>query len=151
MEDYVTIRPATHHDLEILLAFEQGVIEAERPFDVTLKREATRYYDIEEMIDAQHIELVVAVYNGELVGCGYARIENAKPYLQHVQHGYLGFMYVKPEHRGKGINKKVIERLKTWCGAEGVRELRLEVYYLNEPAIKAYEKIGFERHMIEMR
>lgn len=58
MEDYVTIRPATHHDLEILLAFEQGVIEAERPFDVTLKRGARRYYDIEEMIDAQHIELV---------------------------------------------------------------------------------------------
>lgn len=34
---------------------------------------------------------------------------------------------------------------------EGVTELRLEVYCLNESAIKAYEKIGFKRHMIEMR
>jgi ribosomal protein S18 acetylase RimI-like enzyme len=79
------------------------------------------------------------------------RIENAKPYLQHKQHGYLGFMYVKPEHRGKGINGKIMEALTTWSAGQGVTELRLEVYCLNESAIKAYEKIGFTRHMIEMR
>lgn len=147
----VEIRKATENDLSTLLEFEQGVIEAERPFDVTLKREATRYYDIEEMIAAPHIELLVAARNGELVGCGYVRIENAKPYLQHKQHGYLGFMYVKPEHRGMGINGKIMEALTTWSAGQGVTELRLEVYYLNESAIKAYEKIGFTRHMIEMR
>jgi ribosomal protein S18 acetylase RimI-like enzyme len=151
MNNTLKVRPATHHDLETLLEFEQGVIEAERPFDITLKRGATRYYDLEEMITAPHIELVVAELDGQLVGSGYARIENAKPYLQHVQHGYLGFMYVKPEHRGKGINQKIIERLKTWCVEQGILELRLEVYFLNEPAIKAYEKIGFEKHMFEMR
>lgn len=151
MNNPLIIRSATHDDLETLLVFEQGVIDAERPFDVTLKREATRYYDLEQMITAQHIELLVAELHGELVGCGYARIENARPFVQHAQHGYLGFMYVKPEHRGKGINQRVIERLKSWCAGQGVSELRLEVYYLNEPAIRAYEKIGFTKHMFEMR
>lgn len=151
MTDSVLIRKATDTDLATLLEFEQGVIEAERPFDITLKRTDTRYYDIEEMIRASHIELLVAEINHELVGCGYVRIENAKPYLQHTQHGYMGFMYVKPGHRGKGINGKIMEALKTWSAGQGVTELRLEVYCLNESAIKAYEKIGFTRHMIEMR
>ena len=151
MNNTLKVRPATHYDLETLLEFEQGVIEAERPFDITLKRGATRYYDLEEMITASHIELVVAELDGELVGSGYVRIEHAKPYLQHLKYGYLGFMYVKPENRGKGINQIIIERLKSWSTAQGVNELRLEVYCLNEPAIKAYEKIGFVKHMFEMR
>lgn len=147
----IKIRKAVENDITTLLAFEQGVIEAELPFDVTLKRETTHYYDIGEMIHAPHIELLVAVVNDEIAGCGYVRIESAKPYLQHAQHGYLGFMYVKPEHRGKGINGQIIDALTSWSAAKGVTELRLEVYYLNDSAIKAYEKTGFTRHMIEMR
>lgn len=150
MKDLI-IRKADRQDMAELLKFEQGVIEAERPFDSTLKQTDTRYYDIEGMIRASHIELLVAESDSQLVGCGYARIESSKPYLQHTQHGYLGFMYVKPEHRGKGVNGKIIDALKRWAKGEGITELRLEVYYLNESAIKAYEKIGFTRHMIEMR
>lgn len=151
MTDSIHIRKAVLEDITMLLEFEQGVIEAERPFDVTLKREATRYYDIEEMIHAPHIELVVAEWKGKVVGCGYARIERAKPFLQHTQHGYLGFMYVKHTHRGMGINSAIMKTLAGWSARNGVTELRLEVYSANEPAIKAYEKIGFTKHMIEMR
>lgn len=56
-----------------------------------------------------------------------------------------------PEHRGKGINAMISQALSYWPAGQGMHELRLEVYYLNEPAIKAYEKIGFTRHMMEMR
>lgn len=150
MNDLI-IRKATPSDKPILLQFEQGVIEAERPYDPTLTRENTIYYDIDEMIRAPHIELLVAEVNGRLAGCGYARIESSKQYLQHRQHAYLGFMYVTPEHRGKGINQKIMEALKDWSVGQGVHELRLEVYVQNESAIKAYEKIGFVRHMYEMR
>lgn len=150
MNDLI-IRQATPSDKPILLQFEQGVIEAERPYDPTLTRENTIYYDIDEMIRAPHIELLVAEVNGKLAGCGYARIESSKLYLQHRQHAYLGFMYVTPEHRGKGINQKIMEALKDWSVGQGVHELRLEVYVQNELAIKAYEKVGFIRHMYEMR
>ncbi len=149
--DPIKIRKATPSDKPTLLRFEQGVIEAERPCDPTLKRDDTLYYDIDEMIRAPHIELLVAEVNGKLAGCGYARIESSKQYLQHRQHAYLGFMYVTPEHRGKGINQKIMEALKDWSVGQGVHELRLEVYVQNESAIKAYEKIGFVRHMYEMR
>ncbi len=147
----ILIRKATLNDIETLLLFEQGVIKAERPFDKTLKPDPLHYYNIEEMIAAPHIELVVAEFDNKIVGSGYARLENSKHYLQHSRHAYLGFMYVHPDYRGKGVNQKIIEALKTWSLSQKVTEMRLDVYFNNDIAIKAYEKAGFTKHMIEMR
>lgn len=147
----ILIRKAVQTDLPKLLDFEQGVISTERPFDPTLKTEPTRYYDIELMLAADHIELVVAECDEQLIGSGYARIEEAKPYLQHRQHAYLGFMYVVPQFRGKGVNKMIMDRLADWAAARNIRELRLDVYQQNEPAIHAYERTGFVKHMLAMR
>jgi len=60
-------------------------------------------------------------------------------------------MYIDPAHRGKGVNQKIITALKKWATEKNVYELRLQVYYDNLPAIKAYEKIGFSKLMIKMR
>jgi RimJ/RimL family protein N-acetyltransferase len=147
----IQIRKATLQDLETLLQFEQELIEAERPFDKTLKPGQIHYYDIEKMITADHIELLIAQQDDEIIGSGYARIENAKPYLQHNQHAYLGFMYVTPPFRGKGINKMIMNALATWSASVNITELRLDVYHANESAVKAYEKSGFEKHMLNMR
>jgi GNAT superfamily N-acetyltransferase len=147
----ITIRTATLDDLDTLLGFEQGVITTERPFDPTLREGEIHYYDIAAMIRANHVEVVVAELDNEIVGSGYARIEESKIYLKHPKHAYLGFMYVKLEHRGKGVNQKIIEALKQWAIAQGITELRLDVYHDNLPAVKAYEKAGFSRLLIEMR
>lgn len=146
----ITIRKATLNDMETLLRFEQGVIEAERPMDPTLDKDI-HYYDLNGLITAPHIKLLVAEKAGNLVGSGYARIESAKPYLRHNQHAYLGFMYVTPECRGQGINQLIVEQLKKWSAARGMTEMRLDVYQTNHGAIRAYEKAGFTKHMIQMR
>lgn len=150
MEEII-VRPATHADIETLLQFEQGVINAERPFDHTLKPDPNYYYNLPDFINAPHIELVVAVLNNEIIASGYARIETAKSYSQHTHHAYLGFMYTHPAHRGKSVNSKIIETLKAWAAARGITEFRLEVYTQNAPAIKAYEKMGFKYYMLQMR
>jgi GNAT superfamily N-acetyltransferase len=137
--------------MPVLLEFEQGVIGAERPFDVTLGDDPINYYDVEQLITAPHIRLVVAQASDEVIGSGYARIETAKPYYKHKRYAYLGFMFVKDNWRGKGVNKMIIEALKAWALEQGINEMRLEVYNENEQALKAYEKAGFVRYMIEMR
>jgi RimJ/RimL family protein N-acetyltransferase len=149
--DQIIVRKASLKDLDTLFRFEQGVIAAERPFDSTLKSGHIHYYNLEEMITAPHIELVVAELENQLIGSGYARIEKAKHYLQHAHHAYLGFMYTDPKHRGKGVNRRIIEALKNWASAQNIAEFRLEVYVNNLAAIKAYEKAGFSPHMLEMR
>jgi GNAT superfamily N-acetyltransferase len=147
----ITLRKATLNDLTTLLEFEQGIITAERLFDPTLKEGIIHYYDIEKMITATDVEIVVAHINEEIIGSGYARIEEAKPYLNHNSHAYLGFMYTHPSHRGKGVNAQIIESLTTWVRSQDVFEMRLDVYNDNPSAIKAYEKVGFKKHLINMR
>ncbi|WP_207802070.1 GNAT family N-acetyltransferase [Flavobacterium aquariorum] len=144
-------RKATLDDLAILLEFEQGIIAAERPFDSTLKEEKISYYDIGQMISASDVEVIIAVLNDQIIGSGYARIENAKPYLNHKLYAYLGFMYTHPDHRGEGINTQIIEALSKWVRSQGICEMRLDVYNDNSSAIRAYEKAGFKKHLINMR
>ena len=150
MQDII-IRKASLNDLQQLLRFEQGVIAAERPFDPTLKPGDIHYYDLEQMIASPDVEIVVAQIGEEIIGSGYACIKTSKHYLSHPKHAYLGFMYVAPDHRGKGANQKIIAYLKDWAIEKGITEMRLEVYVDNVAAIKAYEKAGFKRHMLEMR
>ncbi|MEP6746601.1 MAG: GNAT family N-acetyltransferase [Bacteroidota bacterium] len=151
MMDEILIRKASVQDFDTLFRFEMGIIHAERPFDSTLRKDEIHYYDLEEMITAPNVKIVVAELNNELIGSGYARIEKSKGYLQHKYHACLGFMYVDPQHRGKGVNMKIINVLKEWATSQNITELRLEVYADNLLAVKAYEKAGFRGNMLEMR
>lgn len=147
----ITIRKAELGDVETLRRFEQGVIAAERPFDPTLKEEQTSYYDIERLIQSPGAELMVAETDNKIVASGYAKIYGAEPYLKHQQYVYIGFMYVEPEYRGKGIADKILDALKQWSASQRINEIRLEVYVENGRAIKVYEKAGFQKHMMVMR
>src|SRR5687767_14410120 len=109
-----TTRAARPEDLDILYRFEQGIITAERPFNETLKPGHINYYDLKEMLTLPHVYIAVALDGDKIIGSGYARIESSKHYLQHQQHSYLGFMYVEPEYRGKGVNRLIIDALKAW-------------------------------------
>ena len=60
-------------------------------------------------------------------------------------------MYTDEDFRGMGINALIVEELKNWSNTNGFKEIRLTVYNENLPAIKAYEKVGFKKHIIEMR
>ncbi|MGB4846990.1 MAG: hypothetical protein WBP41_03680 [Saprospiraceae bacterium] len=90
----LVVRKATPADLDTLLRFEQGVINAERPFDTTLKNGIINYYDLSGMITDPDVEIVVAELEKEIIASGYARIEKSKPYLSHSTYSYLGFMFV---------------------------------------------------------
>jgi GNAT superfamily N-acetyltransferase len=150
MNQYI-IRDAKLSDLDILLGFEQYLIAEERIFDETIKADPVSYYDLGKMITDPNVKIIVAQSNDKLIGSGYARVESAKAFMVHKQFVYLGFMYVMPEWRGKGVNKSIIENLKQWALNRKVKEVRLDVYYENNRAIKAYEKSGFAKHVLEMR
>ncbi|MCH5718859.1 hypothetical protein [Niabella hibiscisoli] len=72
------IRNARLEDLDILLQFELGIIEAERPFDATMKTEHFHYYDIKEMLTRDDCAIVVAEEDEKLVGSGSARVLEGK-------------------------------------------------------------------------
>ena len=145
------IRKATLDDVPVLLEFEQGLIAAERPMDPTIKEGHIHYYDVRDFIREQDAELLVAELDGTIVASGYARIKGDRHYLKHDRIGYLGFMFVPEQHRGNGYNGLILEALIDWCRSKSLQEIRLDVYQVNESAIRAYEKAGFVKHLINMR
>ena len=148
----MTIREATQEDLKVLLEFEQGVVLAERPFNKTLIEGEIHYYDLLSLMNSEEATLIVAEKDHEIVASGYALIKQAeKEYTTFKKYAYLGFMFVKPEYRGQGINQFIVDRLINWSKEKGISEIRLDVYDQNESAVKAYEKVGFEPLILTMR
>jgi ribosomal protein S18 acetylase RimI-like enzyme len=146
------VRKATEKDLEILLEFEQGIVSAERPFNSTLINGEIHYYDLLYLIQSEDSTVLVVEENNEIVASGYAKIKKTENnYSNFDRYAYLGFMYVKPEHRGKSINKLILDELISWSKDKGISEIRLDVYDQNESAVKAYEKAGFEPLLLTMR
>jgi len=145
------IRKASSKDQSALLNLEQKVVEAERPYNHTIKPENAIYYDLNNLIVDDASYLIVAEFSGEIIGTGYAQIRESKKSLNHAKHSYLGFMYVESKYRGLGINKLIMENLIDWSKERDVFDLYLDVYDGNEAAIRAYEKVGFEKSLIEMK
>ena len=144
-------RQATLSDVNALLALEQAVVDAERPFNSAIKAQGARYYDIPALITDDDSYLLVAEDNGAIVATGYVQIRQSKPSLEHNVHGYLGFMYVAPAYRGMGLNKQIIDTLMAWAESKQVFDFYLDVYAENRAAINAYEKVGFQPSMLEMK
>lgn len=147
----VNIRKAEWSDLPQLKQLEQALIEAERPFDPTIKEPPINYYDLEGMLRNPDLLMVVGDQDGRVVASGYCRIDPDKPFLKHGKKAYFGFMYVMPELRGQGLNGRIIAPLKEWARGRGITECRLDVYSGNNDAMRAYEKMGFRPYSVEMR
>ncbi len=151
MKNNIKIRKATIKDLSTLLKFEQEIVKAERPFDPTLRSGSISYYDLRELIESAEAEVIVAEMEGRLLASGSAVIKKAQTFLDHELYAYLGFMYTDPDFRGKGLNMSIIKELRQWAAKQGLSEIRLTVYDENVGAIRAYEKNGFKKHLVEMR
>jgi ribosomal protein S18 acetylase RimI-like enzyme len=152
MMSNIKLRKATSDDLDVLLAFEQNVLEAERPFNPSIKPLDANYYDLKGMVNDDNTLLLVAVDDNQIIGSGYAQIRASKTSsLIHEVHSYLGFMYVTPEFRGLGINKMIIDKLIEWTKGKGIYDVYLDVYADNKAAVRAYEKVGFTKSLVEMK
>ena len=45
----------------------------------------------------------------------------------------------------------ILDYLIAWSHSKNLWEIKLEVYDGNEVAVKAYEKMGFKKNIVEMR
>lgn len=147
----LVIRKARLVDMPTLLKHEQKIIDYERAFNDDIEKEDAKYYNLHSLISSSNSVVFVGEINGEIIATGYALIKKGLPQFVYDNYTYLGFMYVTPEYRGKGINAKIIEATKKWSKERGIKHLRLQVYTENISAIKAYEKLGFKTELQDMK
>ena len=147
----IKIRKATPEDLSILYDFEQQLIAVERPMDISLEQhKRINYYDISAYIDSETAQLYVATIENEIIASGYGLIKKNHPKFAYREHGYIGFIFVKDEFRGRGISKLIFKAIFDWFRTKNIKEVKLTVYEENPSAIRAYEKLGFKKNLIEM-
>ena len=144
------LRPATLDDLPILLTFEQGIVKTERAFDTTLKEGEIHYYDLAKMINNENAQVLVVETNSEIVASGFVQILDAEAFNKFDKYSSFRFMYVKETHRNKGLNKMILNGLIEWSDSKNIKEIKLNVYDENIPALNAYLKAGFKKTMVEM-
>ncbi|MEM7431956.1 MAG: GNAT family N-acetyltransferase [Pseudomonadota bacterium] len=144
------LREARPGDLPVLLEFEQGVIDEERPFNPAIRDAGVTYYDLPKLMSDPDSNLQVIEVDGRIVACGYVTIRTSKATFQHEKHAYLGFMYVDREFRGQGVNQQIVDALIEWGKRRDINDFYLDVYSGNQAAVRAYEKAGFQPLVTEM-
>lgn len=91
-----------------------------------------------ERLIAEAVAFFVARFDGVAAGCGGVKVVGD-------EYGELKRMYVRPEFRGRGLGRRLLEHLEEYTRRRGIAVLRLETGVYQSEAIAMYEGAGFRR------
>ncbi len=99
--------------------------------------ESRHGFSVEKLL-RNGVAFFVTRHNGIAAGCGGIQLVGT-------EYGELKRMYVRPEARGLGLGKLMLNHLADYSQQQGVNILRLETGIHQHTAIKLYESFGFQR------
>lgn len=125
--------------------------EAALVFD--LIRDLATYEKLAHEVDATEADIDAALFGpAPRVFCDIAELEGAPVGFAlwfysfstfRGRHGiYLEDLFVRPEHRGRGVGKALLARLAARCIAENLPRFEWSVLDWNTPSIEIYQKLG---------
>lgn len=84
----------------------------------------------------------------QLVACLW--LGNAIDQVTGDRHAHIFLLYVLPEHRRRGIAKALMNHAENWARARGDRQMGLQVFQINQPALNLYQQLGYQNQSIWM-
>ena len=99
--------------------------------------ESRHGYSVEKLL-REGVAFFVMREDGLATGCGGVQLFGT-------EYGELKRMYVRPQFRGLGLGKLMLNHLADYVRQKGVGVLRLETGIYQEEAIGLYEGFGFQR------
>ena len=78
----------------------------------------------------------------EPVACMW--LGNAVDQLNGDRHAHIFLLYVMPEHRRRGIARALMRQAEDWARARGDRQIGLQVFQSNQPALNLYHLLGYQ-------
>lgn len=78
----------------------------------------------------------------EPVACMW--LGNAVDQLKGDRHAHIFLLYVMPEHRRRGIARALMHQAEDWARARGDRQIGLQVFQSNQPALNLYHLLGYQ-------
>ena len=113
------------------------IAELEAYLEPFYPRESRHGYSVEKLI-AEGVAFFLIRDDGAPAGCGGIQ-------LMGTEYGEIKRMYVRPECRGKGFAKLMLDHLAEYARSHEVGTLRLETGIHQHEAVALYEQTGFER------
>ena len=111
-------------------------------------REQTRASSVDAGEEALARQFVAISEDGTWLGTAVALVEEvgqrnyAGSVVDHRGGAVVG-VYLRPEHRGRGVMEEVLDAVAGWLRARGLPRARLNVHADNARARRLYEKAGF--------
>lgn len=138
MDNKIFIRSATENDIPGIFALIKELAEFEKLADQIKTTEAELGKTL--FGKDKFVEILLAEYDGEIVGQALF-FKNFSTFLG--KPGiYLEDLYVKPDMRGKGIGKALLDEIIALAKERNYGRVEWSVLDWNEPAIDFYKKIG---------
>jgi putative acetyltransferase len=91
-----------------------------------------------ERLLAERVAFFLLRSDGTPASCGGIKLVGA-------DYGEIKRMYVRPQFRGLGFGKLMLDHLAAYARANGVALLRLETGIHQQEAIGMYQRMGFQR------
>jgi len=82
------------------------------------------------------------------VGCIW--LGNAIDQVRGDRHAHIFLLYVMPEHRRRGMGSKLMRHAEDWARARGDRQIGLQVFQSNQPALALYHQLGYQTQSLWM-
>lgn len=83
-----------------------------------------------------------------VVGCLW--LGNAIDQATGARHAHIFLLYVAPEHRRLGLGAALVIHAENWARERGDRQIGLQVFLSNQPAMNLYQKLGYQSHSVWM-
>ena len=113
------------------------ISELEEHLEPLYPRESRHGYSVEKLIK-ESVAFFLIRDNGVPAGCGGIQLFGT-------EYGEVKRMYVRPQFRGSGLAKLMLNHLTDYARDRGVGLLRLETGIHQREAIGLYERMGFRR------
>jgi len=91
--------------------------------------------DIDRKLARDPENLLVVEHDGEVVGSVMVGYEGHR--------GWVNYLAVDPDHQGRGLGRRLMERAEEILGQLGCAKVNLQVRSSNEAAIGFYRRIGY--------
>lgn len=77
-------------------------------------------------------------------------VGNAIDQVQGNRHAHIFILYVVPEHRRRGIGRALMRYVENWAIQRGDRQIGLQVFQSNKPALNLYNQLGYQTQSLWM-
>jgi GNAT superfamily N-acetyltransferase len=113
------------------------ISELEAHLDPLYPKTSRHGYSIEKLME-QGVAFFVMRQDGVAAGCGGIELFG-------MEYGEVKRMYVRPQFRGLGLAKLMLDHLAAYARQHNIHLLRLETGIHQKEAMALYERMGFQR------